>query len=141
MPVFLQNIHFSSAYVQAGIILFLVFVLILTLAQLRRHFVDWSLKGAVFGIFLGFLLTLGLVGFLIIGGKTALTDVLGWRNAPEPLITALNLGREKLVQVLGIKDEIPDSVAQTAPTAKGVIDFFQSLDPAEAAKVKKIICQ
>jgi len=82
-----------------------------------------------------------LEGFLIIGGKTALTSILGWKNAPQPLTAALDLGREKLIQVLGIKDEIPTSVAKTALTAKDVVNFFQSLNPAEVARVKKIICQ
>lgn len=145
MPAVLQNIYlptqFSTGYLQAGIILVLLFILVLSLAQLRRHFVDWSFKGAIFGIFFGFLLALALGGFLIIGGKTALTGVLGWRNPPKPVAEALETGRQKLIQVLGIKDEIPTSTAKTAPTAEEVVDFFQSLNPAEVARVKKIICQ
>ena len=135
------NINFSSSHIRAGAIIVLIFILVLSLAQLRRHFVNWSLKGVLFGLFFGFLLVLALEGFLIIGGKTALTSILGWKNAPQPLTAALNLGREKLIQVLGIKDEIPTSVAKTALTAKDVVNFFQSLNPAEVARVKKIICQ
>lgn len=138
---FLGNVDLSSSHVKAGAILVLIFILVLSLAQLRHHFIDWSLKGALFGLFFGFLLALILEGFLIIGGKTALTGVLGWKNAPQPVTAALDLGREKLIQVLGIKDEIPVSIAKTALTAKDVINFFQSLNPTEVAEVKKIICQ
>lgn len=121
MPHFsLGNFSFSPSYLQAGVIILLVFILLLTLAQLRRHFVDWSFKGAAFGLFFGFLLAVALLGVLIIG----------WKKAPKPIADLLDMGRSKLTQVLGIKDEISKP-----------IDFFQALTPAEAAKVKKIICQ
>lgn len=81
-------------------VIVLVFLLILTLAQVRRHFVNWSLRGGVFGIFFGFLLALILEGFLLIGGRTVITELLGWRNAPKPISIALDAGRGKLIQVL-----------------------------------------
>lgn len=147
----LGKVHISLPYIQAAAILLLIFALVFVLAQFRRHMVNWSLKGAVFGIFIGFFLALILEGFLIVGGKTALTGVLGWKNPPKPLAIALDLGREKLVQVLGINTQIPSSFAktttaaktslQTALTASEVIKFFQSLNPAEVKKAKQIICQ
>ena len=140
LPLNFGKMSFSPSYLQAGLIVFLLFVLILSLAQLRRHFIDWSIKGALFGIFFGFLLALVLEGFLIIGGKTAMIEVLGWENVPQPLAGVLDIGKERLIQVLGIKDEIPPSVAKTTPNAIEVVRFFQSLVPAEAVKVKKIIC-
>lgn len=135
------QISFSPSYLQAGVIILLLFVLILSLAQFRRHLVNWSVKGAFFGIFFGFLLALVFEGFLIIGGRTALTEVLGWKNAPEPIQIALEVGRGKLIQVLGIADEIPESVARSNFTAEDVIEFFQSLTPNEVSKVRKIICE
>lgn len=117
----------------------LIFLLVLLLAQMRRHFMDWSFKGALFGIFFGFLLALFLEGFLLVGGKTALTEFLGWKNAPKPLASALDVGKEKLVKVLGIKDEIPVTKAGEDP-ADNVITNYQSLSPSEARKVKSLIC-
>jgi hypothetical protein len=67
------SLSFPISYAQAALIVFLIFILILLMAQFRRHFVDWSLKGALFGIFFGFLLALILEGFLIVGGRTAST--------------------------------------------------------------------
>ncbi len=98
------KISFSPSYIQAGAIVVLLFLLILSLAQLRKHFVNWSLKGALFGVFFGFLFALILEGFLIIGGKTVLTEILGWRNAPKPLTNVIDAGRDKLVEVLGVTD-------------------------------------
>ena len=139
----LGKFSFSSSYIKVGAILILLFILVLSLAQLRRHFVDWSVKGAVFGLFFGFLLALVLEGFLIVGGKTAITQVLGWKNPPRPLASVLDLGRSKLIQVLGEKVEIqiPEAIAKLNPTFKDGITFFQSLNPTEAQKFKNFICK
>ena len=137
----LGKFSFPVTYLEAGAIIFLLFVLILLMAQVRRHYVDWSLKGGVFGIFFGFLLALILEGFLLIGGKTALTEVLGWKNAPKPIQVALDAGRGKLIQVLGIQDQIPSSVAKENVTIQNAIETFQSLNPADMKKAKTLICQ
>ena len=144
---FSDNLNFSflkfnlpASSWKAVAIVVLLFFLFLTLANVRRHFIDWSLKGALFGIFIGFLLALFLEGFLIIGGRTAITEVLGWKNAPRPIQVAIDAGRTKLVNVLGIADEIPKTVASENPTSDDAIKILQSLDPAEAKKVKSLIC-
>jgi len=122
-------------------IVVLVFLLVLTLAQVRRHFIDWSFKGASVGIFFGFLLALILEGFLIIGGRTVLTEVMGWKNAPKPLQVAVDNGRNKLVQVLGVTDPIPQSYASENQTSESVVETLQSLHPDEIKKVKSLICE
>ncbi len=129
------------SYIQAGLVILLLFVLLVSLASYRRHMVSFSAKGAIFGVFFGFLLALILEGFLIIGGRTALTEVMGWKNAPKPLQVALDAGRTKLVNVLGIADEIPKSFASTDPTSDEAVEILQSLDPSEIKKVKSLICQ
>ena len=135
------SINMPFSYLQAGAIIFLIFLLVLSLAQLRRHYVDMSFKGAVFGIFFGFLLALFLEGFLIIGGRTAITEVLGWKNAPKPLSVALDAGREKLIKVLGITDKIPSSNAQEVTSVDNAVSVLQSLNPADVKKVKALFCQ
>lgn len=131
----------SPSYLQAGLVLILVFVIILGIAQYRRHMVNWSLKGALFGIFIGFVLALILEGFLIIGGKTVLTQTLGWKNAPKPLLNLLDIGKTKLVEVLGIKDQIPFSQAETIKTPNEIISEIQSLTAKGAQTVKSAICK
>lgn len=135
------KISFSPSYVQAGAIIVLLFLLILSLAQVRKYFVNWSLRGSLVGIFFGFLFALILEGFLIIGGKTALTELVGWKNAPKPIVKVLDAGRNKLVEVLGITDEIPLSTAKENTKFEDIVDLFQSLNPQEAQRAKKIICR
>lgn len=135
------SLQFAPSYMQAGAIVVLLFLLVLTLAQLRQKFVHWSTKGSLIGIFFGFLLALILEGFLIIGGKTAVTELLGWKNAPKPVTVALDKGKGKLVDVLGVSDEIPSSNAASNPTADDAIILLQSLDPSEMKQVKSLICE
>ena len=137
----LGSFSLPVSYFQAAAVIFLLFLLVLMLAQVRRHYVNWSLKGAVFGVFFGFLLALILEGFLIIGGKTAITGALGWKNAPKPIQIVLEAGRSQLIKVLGIQDQIPSSLAKENLTVQGAVETLQSLNPADMKKVKTLICQ
>jgi len=131
---------FSPSYLVAGAIVFLLFLLIMVLAQFRRHMLSWSLKGAFFGIFFGFLLALIFEGFLVISGRTAVTEILGWKNAPKPLLTILDLGRAKLSSVLGTQIEIPGLYATDGSTNE-IIRNIQKLNPQEVSRLKSIICK
>lgn len=102
------ELTFAPNVLTAAAVVFLLFLLVVTMAQVRRHFLDWSVKGAFFGIFLGFVLALIMEGFFILSGRTALTQVLGWKNAPKPIQTALDQGRSKLVEVLGVSPCTPE---------------------------------
>lgn len=137
----LGNYSLPIAYWQAAAIVFLIFLLVLMMAQFRRHYIDWSFKGAVFGVFFGFLLALILEGFLIIGGKTALTEVLGWKDAPAPISLALDAGRTELIKVLGIETQIPSSTAKENTTIQSAVETLQSLNPSDLGKVKTLICK
>lgn len=127
-------------YWQAGGIIFLLFILILLMANFRKHYIDWSLKGGVVGIFFGFLLALILEGFLLIGGKTALTEVLGWKNPPTPIAHVLDAGRDQLIQVLGINTQIPSSYAKENTTVQSALETLQTLNPDDLKNVRTIFC-
>lgn len=135
------NFSMPFSYLQAGAIVILLFLLVLAMAQFRRHEVNFSLKGALFGIFFGFLLALFLEGFLIIGGRTAITEVLGWKNIPKPFSVALDAGRDKLVKVLGVTDQIPSSSAKEVTSVDNAVFVLQSLNPSDVKKVKALFCQ
>jgi hypothetical protein len=64
---------------------------------------------------------------------------LGWRNAPKPILTALEAGRNKLVNVLGVTDEIKSSKA-AIPVETEVIELYQSLSPAQQEEIRYEIC-
>ena len=133
------NLYLTKNYIQAGAIVILVFLLILTLAQVRRHAAEWSIKGWFVGLFFGFLLTLILEGFLLVAGRTALTEFLGWKNAPKPITRALDIGKDKLTDVLGTTDQISSSYTNNS-TTDDALNVLQSLNPDEMRKIKAIIC-
>lgn len=136
----LRGIEVAPTYWQAGAIVFLVFLLILTLARLRFLYVHWSMgKPSLSMIFWGFLLAIILEGLLFIGGKSFLTLIFGWENVPKPISTVLNLGRERLVKVLGSASETK-YVRDNNPSFQSVIEDYQILNPSEAEEVKKFIC-
>ena len=134
------NLVFSPPWVEVGLIVFLIFLLILTLAQVRHHFLEWAFKGVVPGIFLGFVLALTIEGFLIVGGKTVVTEILGWKNAPKPILGLLEAGRARLTTVLGVTSEIPQSSAKEKSSVDKVIENFQVLNPTEAKRARSLIC-
>ena len=137
----LGNYSFSVTYIEVIAIVFLLFLLIVTLAQLRRHNIDWSIKGIIFGTIFGFLLALVFEAFLITKGGTIVTNVLGWKNAPAPISIALDAGRSKLIQVLGVTTQAPSSLVKENTTVSGVVHLLQSLNPTDIKKVKAIFCQ
>lgn len=132
---------FAPSYLQAGLIVFLLFLLVLTLGQLRRRVMEWHFKGVVPGVYLGFTLAVIIEGFLLIGGRTILTGLLGWENPPKPLANALDAGRNKMVSVLGVTDEIPSSNASELPTIEKIMDDYVNLTPDDQQEIDKLICR
>ena len=138
----LGSIYISPTYWQAGLIVLLLFLLVFSLARLRYLYVNWSLgKSSLSMLFWGFLLALILEGFLILSGRTLLTEIIGWNNAPKPISVALDAGREKLVDVLGENDEVPTSVAKEEESFEEFKLKFQSLSPSEMEEIKYLICE
>ena len=137
----LFNLDIPVPYIQAATVIVLIFLLILSMAKFRRHYIDWSAKGAIFGIFFGFLLALFLEGFLLVGGKTAITEVLGWKNAPKPIQVALDSGKTQLIHVLGVKDQIPSSNAKEVSRYESAVSVIQSLTPTDSQKLKNLLCK
>jgi len=136
----LGSLEFAPSYFTAAAVIVLIFLLIVTLAQVRRHFMNWSIKGALFGLFFGFVLALILEGFLIIGGQTAVTELLGWKSAPKPILAVLDAGHNKLINVLGVSTEIPSSFAKNKVDKSEILSLFNSLSKKDSDELRKIIC-
>ena len=134
------NFTLAPNYLQAGLIVLLIFLLVWTFARLRYLYVHWSLgKSAIAFLFWGFLLAVIVEGFLIIGGRTIFTGLLGWKNAPKPISTVLDVGRARLMNVLGESDEIPQS--DQVETYQSVMSGFERLEGEEKDVVRLYICE
>ena len=105
-----------------------------TLARMRYLYVHWSMGRSAWAmLFWGFMLAIIIEGLLIFSGRTLFTEVLGWKGAPKPISTLLTISRNKLVDVLGVTEEIP--------TYQSVVGDYESLSTKEMEDVKKIICE
>jgi hypothetical protein len=112
------NLNIAPTYLQAGLIILFVFILILGLAYMSRSFMSWSLSGFWIGLFLGFILTVILEGILLTSGKSVLTSILGWKDAPAPISNVLDAGRTKLSGVLGTSSVCPTPTPSPSPSPK-----------------------
>lgn len=132
---------YSPNLLQAIIMIFLVFLLVVLFASFRRHYMHWSIKGILPGVTFGFALALIIEGFLLIGGRTVLTETLGWKSAPKPLSNALSAGRSKLITVLGVTDEIPTSNAASGTSLRSVMSNIDDLTPEEQDELYSRVCK
>lgn len=130
--VLINGFSVAPMYIKAGFAIVLIFFLIISLAQIRHHFVRWSFKGGLIGLFFGALLTLIVEGFFMINGSTILITLLGWQKAPKPIKTALDLGKERISNVLGIQTQTEGE--------ESIMSLLQNLDPDEIKKIKAIMC-
>ncbi len=136
------SFEISPSYTQAAIILVLVFLLLLSLARVRRMFIHWSLGRHSIAIFVwGFIVALIVEGFFILAGRTMFTEILGLKNVPKPISSFIELGRNRVYQVLGESVEVKESSAQEVGNAKSLIESFYLLDEIDKEEVKDQICK
>ncbi len=130
---------FSPNYLQAGLIVLCIFLLILTFGMLQHRFNHWTVKGILPGIGLGFLLAILLESILLISGRTVMTEVVGWKNAPKPISNALEASRGRLVEVLGVST-VPESNANEKPTIGGIMSQYENLSDNEQESLQSLVC-
>jgi hypothetical protein len=99
------NLHLGLIKINPSVSFVLIFVLllfflVLTLAQVRRHFMDWSFKGSFYGFFLGFALAIIIEAFFVLGQKDMLTSFLNSKNLPKPFSTLVGNLRGRATEQL-----------------------------------------
>jgi hypothetical protein len=141
-PFKVGKLDITPTYWQALVIVILLFFLVFTLARMRYLYVNWHLGRHSFAMFFwGFLLALIVEGFFIIGGRTLFTEILGMKNVPKPISTILDIGRNRLITVLGVSDQVPSSSASQDIKSGDVYQLYNSLSPDEAEKLYSEICK
>jgi len=128
-------------YWQAITIVVLLFLIIWTVARWRHLYVKWNLQGFLPSVVIGFALTLFVEGFFLIEGKTMFTEVLGWESAPKPISTILDIGRGKLIAVLGAQDQSIVPISSESVSSASVLDDYSTLEKDQKDEVKVLICK
>jgi len=135
------SLYVDATYWQVGAIILLVFLLIFTLARLRYLYVHWSLgKGSIAMLFWGVVLAIIMEGFFILSGRTIFTEILGMKNVPKPFSTVLNISRQKVVNVLGTENAVPDTGAKLKLDSGQMYSLYKNMDKSEAQKLRQDIC-
>lgn len=136
---------FAPTYLEAGLIVFLLFLLILTFGSLRHRFNSWTMNGVMPGITFGFVLALFVEAILIASGSTILISVLGWKNPPKPISNVLDSGKSQLVRVLGASDtnQSTQSSGETPSNATigSIMNGYQDLSQSEQESLRSLICK
>jgi len=135
------NLDIAATYWEAGAIILLLFLLVFTLARLRYLYVHWSMgKSAWAMLFWGMVLTIIVEAFLMLSGRTIFTEIMGVKNVPKPFSTVLDIGRNRLTNVLGEKSEIPSSFAESKLNSDQMYSLYKNMDSVESQKLQEIIC-
>ncbi len=138
----IKGIEVEPRYWMAVVIMILIFLTLFTLARIRYLYVHWNLsRTSLAFLFYGFLFALILEGFMIIGGRTIFTELVGWKNPPKPISAFLDMGRKRLINVLGIKDEIPSSFASQPATYESVLRDYENLKVEDQEIVREFVCK
>lgn len=136
------NLYIDATYWEAGAIIVLLFLLVFTFARLRFLYVHWSLgKHAFAMLFWGIVLTIIIEGFFMLTGRTIFTEILGMENVPKPFSTVLNIGRERLVNVLGEESAVPNTSASSVLNSDQMYSLYTKMNSDESQKLQNIICQ
>jgi hypothetical protein len=139
--VHIGSFTISPSYIQAVLILILIFLLVYSMAHLRHMYIHWSFKPAISWLFMGIVIAVIAEGFFMLFGRTLFTEVLGWKNAPAPIMVALDSGKSKLVDVLGVTNQVPSSNASKLYTAADIIKMYKDLSSSQAKTVNEAICK
>lgn len=138
----IRGLYIEPTYWEVAAIVFLLFLMLLTFARMRYLYVHWHMgRQNISMLFWGFLLAFLFEGLFIISGRTMFSEILGWKSAPKPISTVLDITRNKLVDVLGIKSEIPTSNASEKPTFESVVGDYQGLSSQDKDDVKNFVCK
>lgn len=132
----IKGVELAPTYWQAGLIVFLLFLIVLSLARMRHLYMHWSLKSFLPAMAFGFILAFAIELLLFLNGTSVVTGILGWENAPKPISTALDVGRQELKQVLG-----DETYADEVSSYEAIMRTYSVLPEDEKDQIKDFICK
>lgn len=99
---------------------------------------EWSIKGAWFGVLFGIIITLVVQAVLLIGGRTTLVELIGNEKTPKVVRELLFDTSAQLSGVLG--KDIPVLSASDTSDTQTIFTEFNKLSSEEQSEVKEVIC-
>lgn len=130
----------SSGGSQAMLIIIGVFLFTLVLGLARHHMLVWSIKGAGFGIVMGAILMLILEGILLVGGKTAVGEIVKNNSTPDNVRVFLQKNMSELASQIGAEPGTLGAASEKIDP-EVVISEFKNLESLEQKAVQEAICK
>lgn len=129
----------NSPYVKVVIVLFVAFIFILLLAYVREHIFKISMRGAIFGFFLGVVLMLlfDLIILAALADKNKIQTLFSQEKRQGAFGEIMVSGLTNLNKILGVSTIVSP---RKPKTAQEVIGDILLLPDEEAQKVKNLIC-
>lgn len=129
----------NSPYLKLIIILFFTFLFVVLLAYIRKHIFQISMRGAVFGFFLGMVLVLifDLIIISALADKTKIQKLFSQEKRQGAFGEIMVSGLTNLNKILGVSTIVSP---RKPKTAQEVISDILLLPDEEAQKVKNLIC-
>lgn len=129
----------NSPYLRLILVLLVAFIFVLLFAYVREHVFKISMKGAIFGFFLGviFVLLFDLIVLVTISDRGKLQSLFSGEKRQEALGELIVSGVSNLNQTLGVATIVSP---RKPKTAQEVIGYILSLPDEEAQKIKDLLC-
>lgn len=132
------DIALSSGTGQAVAIIIGVFLFTLLFAFTRHHMLTWSIKGALFGVVMGIIITLVSESFLLVGGKTVIFEIAHNPNTPKVVVDTLRDASVELSRAFGPDLRVLSAAA--SPSAS-ILETYHQLKSSEQGFVRSAICR
>lgn len=116
-----------------------VFVFLLLLGWARHHMLEWSIKGARFGVIFGILLTLIIEGFLLFGGRNLIVGAIQNEKTPEGVRVFLSQAFGEIAVALRSDPKTLGASGKTS--AVSVVGSFGELSESEQKRAQDSICK
>lgn len=115
------------------------FLFLLLLGWARHHMLEWTFKGANFGVFFGIVLTLAIEALIIIGGKTTLAEVVKSDKVPPVVRQTISQNLQELA--VSLTGEPKTLGAKNKVSAVDVVGSYKELSESEQSRVEDLICK
>lgn len=116
-----------------------VFIFLLLLGWARHHMLEWSIKGARFGVIFGILLTLIVEGLLLFGGRNLIVGALQNEKTPPVVRTLFSQAFGEIA--VALKSDPKTLGASEKTSAVSVVGDFNELSKSEQERARDLICK
>lgn len=118
-------------------IIFSVFVIIILVGMVRKHYFRLTMKGARFGFLMGIIvvITIEILIFAVYFYGFKFVDIISGKKESQEVVELTRQGVNRFNQVLGV-----DTCAGATPSLTRILEQLPNLKKSEEDKIKAVLC-